>query len=138
MVYLRTMAVQFAVIVSACNGLAQEPNRADEVKPPSVDELLLFFPSKHPAGNWTPTDLRFVDVPFSSEDKTRLHGWYCPCDEPRATILIAHGNAGHVASRAAWLKHQAVSGSQRTESVCRHSRGGPQSLAHRGLPGSAR
>jgi fermentation-respiration switch protein FrsA (DUF1100 family) len=74
-------------------------------KPPSIDELLLFFPSKHPAGDWTPTGLRFEDVSFSARDKTRLHGWYCPCDNPRATILIAHGNAGHVASRAPWLKY---------------------------------
>lgn len=72
-------------------------------KPPSIDELLLFFPSKYPSGNWAPEGLRFDDVWFSAEDKTRLHGWYCPCDNPRATVLIAHGNAGHVASRAAWL-----------------------------------
>jgi hypothetical protein len=49
--------------------------------------------------------LRFDDVWFWAEDKTRLHGWYCPCDNPRATLLIAHGNAGHVASRAPWLKY---------------------------------
>jgi len=77
----------------------------DAAKTPSLDELLLFFPAKHPSGNWTPEGLRFNDVWFSAEDKTRLHGWYCPCDNPRATILIAHGNAGHVASRAPWLKY---------------------------------
>ncbi|MEX1027583.1 MAG: alpha/beta hydrolase [Candidatus Paceibacterota bacterium] len=71
----------------------------------SLDELLLFFPSKHPAGNWAPDNLRFKDVWFTAEDETRVHGWYCPCDNPRATILIAHGNAGSVASRARWLRY---------------------------------
>lgn len=72
---------------------------------PSLDELLLFFPSKYPDGNWAPKDLRYEDVWFTSGDKTRLHGWYCPCERPRATILILHGNAGHVASRAPWLQY---------------------------------
>lgn len=74
-------------------------------KAPSIDELLLFFPSRYPAGNWAPKDLKYHDVWFVAEDKTRLHGWYCPCENPRATILIAHGNAGNVASRTPWLKY---------------------------------
>jgi fermentation-respiration switch protein FrsA (DUF1100 family) len=86
--------------------IAQGP--ADQVegkkKPPTIDELLLFFPSKHPAGDWDPEDLQFEDVWFTAEDKTRLHGWYCPCDNPRATVLIAHGNAGNVAVRSPWLR----------------------------------
>lgn len=88
-----------------CAGASPERAPSDSRTPQSIDELLLFFPSKHPAGNWTPKDLRFADVSFFAEDKTRLHGWYCPCDHPRAILLIAHGNAGHIASRAAWLKY---------------------------------
>ena len=110
---LRTVLARFAVfaVVSVCVScpcraqVSQDRAESDTANPPSIDELLLFFPSKYPAGNWTPEDLRFDDVWFSAEDKTRLHGWYCPCDNPRATILIAHGNAGHVASRAPWLKY---------------------------------
>ncbi|MBM4088717.1 MAG: alpha/beta hydrolase [Planctomycetes bacterium] len=71
----------------------------------SIDESLLFFPSKFPEGDWTPDGLHFQDVWFHAADKTRLHAWYCPCDHPRAIILIAHGNAGHVASRAPWLQY---------------------------------
>lgn len=85
--------------------VAQGRAESDAAKPPSIDELLLFFPSKYPAGDWTPKDVRFDDVWFSADDKTRLHGWHCPCDNPRATLLIVHGNAGHVASRAPWLKY---------------------------------
>ena len=65
----------------------------------------MFFPAKYPSGNWQPKDLRFDDVYFTADDKTRLHGWYCPRDNPRAVILLAHGNAGHVASRAPWLRY---------------------------------
>lgn len=72
-------------------------------RPQSLDELLLFFPTKYPKGNWQPADVDFRDVYFTAEDRTKLHGWYCACENPRAVILIAHGNAGHVASRAQWL-----------------------------------
>jgi uncharacterized protein len=110
---LRTVLARLAIcavvrVCISCPCVAQVPQdraESDTAKPPSIDELLLFFPSKYPAGNWRPKDLRFDDVWFSAQDRTRLHGWYCPCDNPRATILIAHGNAGHVASRAPWLKY---------------------------------
>ena len=62
----------------------------------TLDELLLFYPTKYPAGNWKPHGLAFEDAWFSAEDGTRLHGWYCPCDNPRAVVLIAHGNAGNL------------------------------------------
>ncbi len=83
---------------------SQEPAKA-ETKAQSIDELLLFFPSKYPTGNWQPTDLKFQDVKLAAEDGTKLHGWYCPSDKPRAVVLIAHGNAGHVAGRASWLRY---------------------------------
>jgi fermentation-respiration switch protein FrsA (DUF1100 family) len=80
------------------------PNK-EAATPRSLDELLLFFPAKHPAGNWTPPGLKFEDVVFESKDKTKLHGWYCPCDKPRAIVLMAHGNAGNIATRAGWLTY---------------------------------
>jgi len=78
---------------------------ATEATPQSIDELLLFFPSKFPTGDWAPKDLQFKDVFFSAQDETKLHGWYCPSDTPRAVLLVAHGNGGHVASRAPWLRY---------------------------------
>jgi fermentation-respiration switch protein FrsA (DUF1100 family) len=93
-------------VVPRC--VAQESSGAEsttEKKPQSLDEVLLFFPSKYPAGVWDPKDLRFKDVFFVSKDRTRLHGWYCPCDKPRAVLLLAHGNSGHIASRAPWIRY---------------------------------
>lgn len=68
-----------------------------------IDELL-FFPSKFPHGNWAPQDLHFEDVYFFAVDKTHLHGWFCPVENPVATILVAHGNAGNLTSRAKMLR----------------------------------
>lgn len=101
------MAIAVVVaVVHVCHG--QEPASSDSAataKAPSLDELLLFFPSKFPSGDWNPNDLQFQDVFFRAEDGTKLHGWYCPVESPRAVLLVAHGNAGHVASRAAWLRY---------------------------------
>ena len=71
----------------------------------SADELFLFHPTKYPAGNWTPDRLTFEPAEFVSGDGTRIHGWFLPVDRPRATLLYAHGNAGHVAGRADWLRY---------------------------------
>ncbi len=90
----------------SCN--AQEatppPSRAEK-KTQTFYERFLFLQSKYPRGNWSPKGLEFQDVFFPSQDGTNLHGWYCPAKDPRAVILISHGNAGHVADRAPWLRY---------------------------------
>ncbi len=93
-----------AVVAVACLLGAGTLLSATE-KTRSIDELLLFFPSKYPDGDWSPEGLDFQDVYFSAEDGTKLHGWYCAADQPRAVMLVMHGNAGHVASRASWLRY---------------------------------
>ena len=68
------------------------------------DEMLLFVPSRFPEGDWQTDQVTFEDVFFQAADGTQLHGWYCPCEQPRATILLSHGNAGNVAFRTRWLQ----------------------------------
>ena len=102
----RIVAIAWILIASLSN--AQQPQPSDsttETNPQTIDEALLFFPTKFPKGDWEPKALRFEDVYFSSKDGTKLHGWYCPSDNPRGVLLIAHGNAGHVAARAPWLRY---------------------------------
>ena len=70
----------------------------------SLEESLLYFPSKFPAGNWSPAGLRFEDVWFKAADGTQLHGWFVPCDKPRAVALFAHGNGGNLSNRADILR----------------------------------
>ncbi len=88
---IHALAIAWSIAVAALPAPGAE-------KPPvrSIDELLLFFPAKFPAGQWTPRGLKFEDARFSADDGTRLHGWYCPCDDPRAVVLLAHGNGGNV------------------------------------------
>ena len=63
---------------------------------PNLYEKLLFHPTKFPAGDWQPAELTFESIDFTSADDTRLHGWFCPCESPRAVVLYAHGNAGNL------------------------------------------
>jgi len=66
----------------------------------AFEDSLLFFPAKYPTGDWQPAGLSFEDAWFNAADGTRLHGWYVPAGNPRAFVLFAHGNAGHLADRA--------------------------------------
>ncbi|QDV31221.1 2-succinyl-6-hydroxy-2,4-cyclohexadiene-1-carboxylate synthase [Planctopirus ephydatiae] len=72
-------------------------------KRPRIYEWMLFYPVKYPVGRWNPQGLVKQDVWIESKDGTKLHAWYCPCENPRAVILITHGNAGNVAYRTEWL-----------------------------------
>jgi hypothetical protein len=81
------------------------PSSPKRTAGPSLDERMLFYPSKYPEGDWKPKGLTFEDVRFDAEDGTHLHGWYCPCDRPRAVVLFAHGNAGNLSHRAPLMQY---------------------------------
>jgi uncharacterized protein len=95
-----------SVVQNGNRGLAssQIGAKANHQSMQSLDELLLFFPSKYPEGEWEPKGLDYSDVWFKAADNTRLHGWYCPSDNPRATLLFAHGNGGNLTHRADLLR----------------------------------
>jgi uncharacterized protein len=65
---------------------------------------LIFIPSRYPAGNWKPSPDPIEDAEFTSADGTKLHGWYAPHDDPKAVVLVAHGNAGNVTHRYELLR----------------------------------
>jgi fermentation-respiration switch protein FrsA (DUF1100 family) len=77
------------------------------------EEKLIFFPSPYPEGNWKPHALEFEDVEFAAADGVHLHGWYCPVANPRAVVLMSHGNAGNITHRTdeilLWQRHLRVS-----------------------------
>ena len=54
------------------------------------------------SNNETPTqyDLPFEEVWFNSRDGIRLHGWFIPANEAKATIILGHG---HASSKEPWL-----------------------------------
>ena len=65
-----------------------------------IEESLIFFPARYPEGDWQPEGLSFEDARFQAADGVRLHGWYLPHPNPRATVLFSHGNAGNLSHRA--------------------------------------
>ena len=67
--------------------------------PPAIralDDGIVYQPTRYPDGQWSPPDLVFEDAYFEAADGTKLHGWFCPCSQPRAVVLFAHGNAGNL------------------------------------------
>jgi len=60
---------------------------------------LVFVPSR--TVDATPTDagLRYEEVWFNATDGVKLNGWYVPAEQPRATVLLCHGNAGNISDR---------------------------------------
>jgi fermentation-respiration switch protein FrsA (DUF1100 family) len=85
--------VRLAVVLLVCYVLVS-------VTMSLFENALIFLPSVYPAGDWQPPGLRFEDAWFEADDGTRLHGWYVAAEQPRAVVLFAHGNAGHLADRA--------------------------------------
>lgn len=43
--------------------------------------------------------LDYRPLEFETKDGERLHGWWVPADDPRATLLFFHGNAGNISHR---------------------------------------
>jgi fermentation-respiration switch protein FrsA (DUF1100 family) len=68
------------------------------------EEYMIFPAPQYPQGNWNPNGLGHEDAFFTAEDGTKLHGWYLEHPQPRAYLLIAHGNAEHVAYMADELR----------------------------------
>jgi hypothetical protein len=64
-----------------------------------LEDSLIYFPMRYPAGDWDQKSLPFEDAWFRSADGTRLHGWYVPQRHPRAVVLFCHGNAGNLSHR---------------------------------------
>ena len=61
---------------------------------PKLYDQFLFFPVKHPDGNWAAADPKREDVWFKAADDTQLHGWYCPGEAPWA-VGRTHGRRRH-------------------------------------------
>jgi fermentation-respiration switch protein FrsA (DUF1100 family) len=63
------------------------------------ENRIIYYPYKFPEGYWNPEGAPVEDVAFRAEDGTALHGWYVPAENPRATLLWFHGNAGNITHR---------------------------------------
>ena len=63
---------------------------------------MIFYPNM-PGRNLTSTPedigLTYQNVEFVSEDNIKLHGWFVPNKNAKATLLFFHGNAGNISHR---------------------------------------
>lgn len=57
------------------------------------------FPGRKISATPESLGLVFENVEFYTADKIKLHGWYIPHDQARATLLFFHGNAGNISHR---------------------------------------
>lgn len=81
---------------SASSASPASPTAPAIPRPPQPDlyDKLLFHPTKFPKGWWDTETPAREDLWFQASDGTKLNGWYCPCEKPRAFVLYAHGNGG--------------------------------------------
>ncbi|MBL6707032.1 MAG: alpha/beta hydrolase [Planctomycetaceae bacterium] len=94
------------VVQTATDGqkAAKVPDQRRPSAVRTLDELLLFQPTKYPNGNWEPEQLTFSDVWTTSKDGTKIHGWFCPTEQPKAVVLYCHGNGGNLTGRESTLR----------------------------------
>ncbi|MCU7930139.1 MAG: alpha/beta hydrolase [Candidatus Thiodiazotropha sp. (ex Codakia rugifera)] len=48
--------------------------------------------------------LGYESITLHTDDKVKLDGWFIPLENPRATLLFFHGNAGNISHRLESLK----------------------------------
>lgn len=99
--FLNLLLCGGAVFVMASGCASQSQHKGTLAR---IEDSIVYQPSVFPEGDWRPTDLVFADAWFTSEDGTRLHGWYCPRENPRAVVLYLHGNSGNLSHRADLLR----------------------------------
>jgi fermentation-respiration switch protein FrsA (DUF1100 family) len=63
---------------------------------------LLYYPDmtgRQLEGTPAAIGLPYEDVALQTTDGVRLHAWFIPAANPRATVLFCHGNAGNISHR---------------------------------------
>lgn len=59
----------------------------------------IYYPTKSIESNPKDIGLAYEDVFFETARGLRLNGWFIPTENPRATLLFCHGNAGNIGHR---------------------------------------
>lgn len=69
-----------------------------------IEDRFIFHPDHVTDRDPSHIGLRFEDVFFTTQDGLRLHGWFIPHQEARATLVWFHGNAGNISDRLLNIK----------------------------------
>lgn len=65
----------------------------------ALQSRLAFHPRDRHEGSPTEFGLDYQDVHLHCADGKTIHGWFVPHENPRATMLFFHGNAGNISHR---------------------------------------
>ena len=65
---------------------------------------LAFHPTREVGATPEDAGLRYEDVTLTAADGVRLHAWYVPAENARATLLFCHGNGGNLSWRVDSLR----------------------------------
>ena len=102
------------------------------------ENSFIFFPSRYPRGDWQPAGQAVEDAWIKSPDGVAIHGWFLEHKNPRAVVLVAHGNAGNITSRielrASWRRSGPACSCSITAATAA-ARGRPTSRAFWPTPG---
>jgi uncharacterized protein len=69
-----------------------------------IEDRFIFHPEQVIRRDPSYIGLPFEDVFFTTQDGIRLHGWFIPRQEARATFVWFHGNAGNISDRLLNIK----------------------------------
>ncbi len=69
-----------------------------------IEDRFIFHPERVINRNPSQIGLAFEDVFFTTKDGLKLHGWFIPHQESRATLVWFHGNAGNISDRLLNIK----------------------------------
>ncbi len=59
----------------------------------------IYFPYSKIDSTPAQSGLNYRDIYLTTEDQMKIHGWYLPLENPRATLLFFHGNGGNISHR---------------------------------------
>jgi fermentation-respiration switch protein FrsA (DUF1100 family) len=69
-----------------------------------IEDKFIFHPDPVSARDPSHVGLSFENILFNTQDDIRLHGWFIPHQEARATLVWFHGNAGNISDRLLNIK----------------------------------
>lgn len=70
----------------------------------SIERYFIYAPRKSLITTPAEHGLDFESVQFSASDGVKLHGWWVPIPNARATVLLCHGNSGNVSYQLDQIK----------------------------------
>ena len=67
-------------------------------------DKFIFFPDKYIYATPEDINLDYQDVYLTTEDNTKIHGWYIPHENSEFAMIFFHGNAGNISHRLETLE----------------------------------